>query len=180
MNLKKVIDMTTFFLVKANGSIPYLKLMKLLYLSDRTSLEKLGYSMSEDEHYSMPYGPILSLTLDLIRNTGGSREVKSQWGHFFQTNNFDIIAKERSPLSSLSKSDTAILDEIWDKYKDVDKFELADFTHRFCPEWKDPGKSRIKIKTSDILEALDIDSSTKDAFLIRQEEQESIASIFKK
>lgn len=178
MNLKKVIDMSTFFMSNAGGRIPYLKLMKLLYLSDRKCLEQFGYSMSEDTHYSMKYGPILSVTLDLLRNKPVAPKLKNEWSKFIKTDDYDVEIENSSNLSSLSQADTQLLEQIWEDYQDVEKFDLAEFTHQFCPEWKDPGNSRIKIETSDIFEALNMDTKIKEAYIMHQKEQDSIANIF--
>ena len=50
----------------AGGRMEYLKLIKLLYLAERESLVTLGSPLTYDACWSLPYGPILSATLDRV------------------------------------------------------------------------------------------------------------------
>ena len=68
----KTAQVAAFFLAKAPGHrMPHLKLMKLLYLADRESMRETGYPMSWDRLVSMPHGPVLSTTLNLINSVSG-------------------------------------------------------------------------------------------------------------
>ena len=51
---------------KEQDPMPHLKLMKLLYIVERTSLQKNGYPVLGDKLFSMDHGPVLSITLDYI------------------------------------------------------------------------------------------------------------------
>ena len=46
--------------------MPHLKLMKLLYLADREAVRNFGLPISGDKMVSMPHGPVLSMTLNLM------------------------------------------------------------------------------------------------------------------
>jgi uncharacterized phage-associated protein len=49
------------------GSMSYLKLMKLMYISDRKALVELGRPITFDRFVSMKHGPVLSRTLDVMK-----------------------------------------------------------------------------------------------------------------
>ena len=66
LNERKVSQMAAYFLYKRGGRMSHLKLMKLLYLADRESLRLYGLSMTGDCLVSMPHGPVLSMTLNLM------------------------------------------------------------------------------------------------------------------
>ena len=62
----KTAQAAAYLLYKSGGSMKHLKLMKLLYLADRLSWQERDYAITGDEYYSLPYGPVLSKTLDLM------------------------------------------------------------------------------------------------------------------
>lgn len=65
-NERKVAQMAAFLLGKGGDRMPHLKLMKLLYLSDREAMERYGFPISGDCIVAMPHGPVLSMTLNLM------------------------------------------------------------------------------------------------------------------
>ncbi|WP_410528940.1 SocA family protein [Serratia sp. AXJ-M] len=155
---KKVAQMAAYLLLKSDGRMAYLKLMKLLYLSDRQSLVKYGDMMSGDKMYSMQFGPILSETLDLIRRT--NRKGGEDWNSYLDKKGIDVVLQERpanfdwfDELGELSRADIKIMDSVYESYGHYDRFDLANLTHlqEVCPEWRDPGKSRLPIYARDIL-----------------------------
>ncbi len=156
---KKVAQMAAYLLLKSGGRMAYLKLMKLLYLSDREYLIKYGDLMSGDKFYSMKLGPILSETLNLMRNV--NKVGGNDWAKFISRKGSDVLLQpgfgERfeweEELGELSRADVKTLDSVFDKYGHYYKFDLANLTHlkEVCPEWRDPGKSRLPIYTKDIL-----------------------------
>jgi uncharacterized phage-associated protein len=66
-NERKVAQMAAFFLGQVQGGrMSHLKLMKLLYLAEREALRSLGLHLTGDHLVSMPHGPVLSMTLNLM------------------------------------------------------------------------------------------------------------------
>lgn len=76
----KIAQATAYLLHKAGGTMEHIKVMKLLYLADRLSWQRYGYSISNDEYYSLPYGPVLSNTLNLMRGEEASLYQKTVFG----------------------------------------------------------------------------------------------------
>jgi uncharacterized phage-associated protein len=60
------------FLQAAGGELEYLKLLKLMYLTERESLKTLSVSIKGDTFYSMKRGPVMSATYDLIKGKESS------------------------------------------------------------------------------------------------------------
>ena len=54
------------FLLKAGGAMPHVKLMRLLYITDRESYRIHGAPITRDSMVSMPQGPVLSGAHDLM------------------------------------------------------------------------------------------------------------------
>src|SRR5947199_6070444 len=68
-------------LKRRGGRMPYLSLIKLLYFADRKALLELGRPISYDLFVSMPHGPVLSRTLDLITGEPDPKN-PSYWGKY--------------------------------------------------------------------------------------------------
>lgn len=140
------------FLLSLNGNrLPYLKLIKLLYIADRYSLSEYHASITTSSYYSLKYGPVTSEILDLIKHPEDFSE-NGAWNSTIERQNYDVVLKKDYVPYYLSKSERAILAEIDYKYKNNGQFTLSEYSHTF-PEWKDPGDSRIPITIEDILQA---------------------------
>ena len=77
-NERKTTQMAAYFISHEGGEISKLKLIKLLYLAERESLRQHGRVMTGDRFVAMPYGPVLSMTLDLA-NENALVDESSPW-----------------------------------------------------------------------------------------------------
>ena len=76
-NERRAAEAAAYLLYRAGGTLPVLKLMKLLYLAERLSLQRHGEPLTGDRLVSMPHGPVLSITYTLIG--GGIKSCKGGW-----------------------------------------------------------------------------------------------------
>jgi len=151
---QKVTQMAAYFLQKRGGRMSYLKLMKLLYLSDREAMSQFGESISDDQAVSMPHGPVLSQTLDLI-NGDSSAAAWNAW--IAGEANYEVSLKvniNREALDELSDADLQIMDVIWARCGRMTRFQIRDYTHEHCPEWQDPNGSSFPISAASIFKAV--------------------------
>lgn len=155
-NEKKAAQVAAFFLFKGlqrHANITLLKLMKLMYLAERDSYKQYGEPIIGDALVSMPNGPVLSTTLDLI-NFGSSTNIVGGWdsliaersGRDMTLKRADAIRSEED-LRELSDSDIEILHSIWNDFGSKSAIWLREFTHdpANCPEWEDPDGSSVPI-----------------------------------
>lgn len=154
---RKATQMAAYFLHKNGGRMNLLKLIKLMYLADRESLNECGFAISGNHYYSLDHGPVLSETLDLMRGSEQS-DYWDQWiserdGHFLSLRNKD---PEPDDFGRLSPADCDIMDRIWRKFGSWGHWRIRDYTHKHCPEWQDPQGSSIPIKEQSIFEALGV------------------------
>lgn len=156
-NDRRIAHIAAYFAKKEGGRIAVLKLIKLMYLADRESLRKYGDPMTFDYMFSLPEGPILSRALDYMN--GQEKSSPGGWDDWMSARyNDDVALKHdfrREHLDELSEADLEILEEIWRRVGHMNKWELRDYTHLNCPEWKEPpggGRSRIRIR--DVLHAV--------------------------
>lgn len=138
------------------GDMNYLKLMKLLYLSDREAFTQTGLPISGDRWVSMPHGPVLSTTLNLIRDRSADLRVGSPWHDLLLTHaeRRSVTLKAGVPeLDELSEFHVSILNDVYGKFGHMTPFNLRDWTHQNLPEYKDPEGSSLPIEPRCVLEA---------------------------
>ncbi|SMB87529.1 Uncharacterized phage-associated protein [Pasteurella testudinis DSM 23072] len=164
----KTAQAAAYLLNKAGGTMDHLKLMKLLYLADRLSWEKYDQPISGDEYYSLPYGPVLSKTLDLMRGEAPELYERNKpitiWAEWIaDKENYKVSNAKPIDLNDeyffdrLSPSDEEVLDDIHNKFGHFGTFALVSYTHnpKFIPEWEEPNGSRKKIELNTLLTHLE-------------------------
>lgn len=175
-NEKKLTEATIFFLLQTkHNTINILKLMKLLYLTERKSFEMFHTPIIGDSLVSMKNGPVLSLTLDRINH--GS-EKKTYWDQFISDRkDHDLALKVDVPIQSdddlleLSDNDITVLKQIWFEFGDKNQWDLVDYTHDFCPEWRNPGSSMYPIGYKDLFKALNFSQELSNEIIDQLESQ---------
>ena len=142
-----------------------MKVLKILFYADRECLKQVGRPITGDTMCAMKYGPVLSNTLDLIRDRASDAQ---EWGQWIVTEHRNVRLARDPGNDELSPFEIDILHEMWDKYKDIDPFDLANDTHDLL-EWKKneppPGSSK-RIPFEDILESVgrtDVDGVAEEA-----------------
>lgn len=167
----KTTQAAAMFLKLAKGKMPYLKLLKLLYILDRKALLTWGHPVSYDSYVSMDKGPVLSKTYDLI-----TEEIEpgkdSYWRKYIsEPEHFSVKLIQNCSDDQLSEAEIELIQEVYKDFGEVDKWALVDLTHNF-EEWQDPHGSSIPIKYSDILKA---GYKTKDEIKAIESELNSLA-----
>ncbi len=166
---KKATDAAAFLLSLNNNELPYLKLIKLLYIADRISLSEYHYSITTDSYFSMKYGPVVSGIYDCITHWKDLPS-NSPWKNTIAINKKNYTAELRKKdctFDMLSEEEKDILKAVNDEHIKDDRFVLAEQTHSF-PEWKNPGQSRIPLPIEDIINA-----TLKD----KKEQEEALADL---
>lgn len=179
-NEPKVSQMAAYFLCKRGGLMSHLKLMKLLYLADRECLRLYGFSMTGDYLVSMPHGPVLSMTLNLM--DGDVESCENGWEHFISAKeNHELSLKENVDLNlldELSAADLQILESAWKKFGSMNRWEIRDYTHKFCAEWEDPHGSSKPIKFEKLFQSVGISPDNAERLAAQLEEQQHIDELF--
>jgi uncharacterized phage-associated protein len=179
-NERKVAQMAAFFLARRGGRMSHLKLMKLLYLADRESLRRYAMPLSGDRMVSMPHGPVLSRTLDLM--DGNVPSSPCGWEEWISDKeNHEVSLNENAAcgdFDELSPADLEILEEIWAKFGKMGRWEIRDFTHENCPEWEDPNESAQPITYKRVLTVLGYKPDQASALEEQIEEERSVERLF--
>ena len=165
-NEVKTTQIASLFIKKAGGRLNYTKLIKLLYLTDREAFRLWERPLTGDSYFSMPRGPVLSKTLDLI-NYEENPEDKSFWYRFISKENYNVTSIDEPGSGELSKREIDLIDRIHEKYKDKNQWQMIDICHDVCPEWEHPGDTSIPIRIEDILAHLN--KTERDIEVIEEE-----------
>ena len=150
-NEQKVTEAATHLLRLRGGSMHYLKLLKLLYIADREALRRWGIPISHDRYVSMSHGPVLSRTLNMIKD-GGSQSWSEKISAPFGDYEVKIIG-DHAEAQKLSPAEEKLLDEVYKEYGFQSRWDLVAHTHTF-QEWADPNGSSVAIELPRILEAI--------------------------
>lgn len=177
----KIAQMAAFFLGQTSErTMPHLKLMKLLYLSDREAVRILGWPMSGDGLVSMPHGPVLSQTLNLMDG-----DVESQPGGWEEwisdKENHELSLRKPLDLSSLDElapAEIDVLKKVWSVFGTMGKWEIRDWTHNHCPEWDDPRGSSYPIHYDALARAVGFDDDSAAELAAQIQAEQEIDRIF--
>jgi uncharacterized phage-associated protein len=166
---RKAAQMAAFFALKSatpkHGTIEKLKLIKLIYLSEREYLKQYHLPMLFDELYSLPHGPICSATLNGIDGKLCDGD-ETLWGEFIARNGNVVVAMKKFALESfdaISKREIKILKFAWHRFGDMTASQLRNYSHENCPEYTEIEKGRIPISYREVMEALGVGKAEADA-----------------
>jgi uncharacterized phage-associated protein len=161
-NVRKAAQVAAFFAMKEGGTIYVLKLVKLMYLADRRFMELYDVPILNDQLVSMPHGPVNSITYNYLN---GSME-STDWDDFLRDCENHQVSVSRidigqEQLDELSRAELRVLEEIWNQFGHMGRFEIRDYTHDNCPEWEDPNGSSTPIPYSRVFNFLNKRNSSE-------------------
>ncbi len=167
MQKDKVLQLMKLFSEKLGGSISDVKMMKLLYFTDRLCLLNTGHPVSYDNYYSLNRGPILSQTKAIIdANTDvdylaiftNPEVCHSPKG--FPLKRFSIKENQKEH-DALSEEEIDFAEQIFAQIGQLDDDDIVSYSHRkdICPEWSWPDGSRRPIDLESIFRTIGMDDS---------------------
>lgn len=159
----KACDVAAFFLSKSGGHMSMIKLMKLMYLAERESLNELHFPLLGDNLVSMNNGPVLSKTYDLMKRKVNHLTWCEKISIKDAAHNIKLLKpiREMDDLLELSRNEIKLLNKIWEKFGHFSHSSLIEYTHgSHCPEWRHPNGSTLPIRYEDILKSFKLDRDT--------------------
>ena len=183
-NEKKAAQAAAFLLFQAGQPMSVLKLTKLLYLAERRSFERFGSPIIGDRLVSMQHGPVLSATYDHMNGALESAEggweswIADRAGHDLDLRDRAALRDPAHDLLELSDADEEILADVWRQFGQMTGWELRNWTHRNCPEWKDPEGSMIPMKFEELFAALKYSPEQTREALERLESESAVTAAF--
>lgn len=176
---KKSTEAAILLLKMEGGRMKYIRLLKLLYLSDRKAYYKLGRSITNDSYCSMEHGQVPSRAYDLVKGTAAQTE--GIWSSFVNSpveKHYVELSENPENLRVLSESEIGIIRSVSLKYVDKKDFELADITKG--PEYVQVNDKIGMIPTpiEKILEALEYSDKQIDSIRGSLVEEAEIQAFF--
>lgn len=151
----KATQVACLLLKLKGGEMDYAKCIKLLYSIEKEALNRWMRPVIYDDLYSLPYGQVVSKTLD--RAEYQERNAQSFWGeHLKNYDGKNIRLIKECGKEKLSRAEIDLIEEIFEENKNKTPEQLFDEHHNpdLFPEWKDPQGSSIETKSSDLLRIL--------------------------
>ena len=143
------------FLDRAGGQINVMKLVKLLYLLDRLSLDRRGIPVVGGDYLSMRNGPVTSEVLDLINSGRLQGEADPRWEQCLSDRVNHEIKLERKPARlHISDAEIGLIDAIWAEHGGRDQWQLRDWCHDHCGEWTPLARGCAPIAVERIAQSL--------------------------
>lgn len=154
-NASKITEAAQTFLRMEGGKMEILKLVKLLYISERESFKKRGNPIYGGRYFSLPHGPITSEGLNLMDGEGLQSD-QMIWDAVISPrdgNWLSVVAD--SEIENLSRSETRILEEVYGVHGHRTAWELRCWCHENIPEYEELEKGRLPITLKEIGLAVD-------------------------
>lgn len=150
-NIDKAIAATAYLLEQEGGSDDMFPLIKKLYYADRSALIAWGDSITGDRLASLKKGPIVSMIYNLMKGEG-REENQILWDNAITREQpHTIRIRKEVNRGVLSQREMEELEKSRVVINGIRGETIADWLHRNCPEWTDPGDSSSPIDPSTIL-----------------------------
>ena len=151
------------------------RLLALLYLADRKSLEKTGRPIIGGRLVAMDHGPIHSEVYDFIK--GGHPE-QPKWSSYFSNDAYRVLLTLDPGVCALSRYEIDVLNEVSDEFIASGTWDVANATH-FLEEYQktyEAGTS-TPIPLEAVIEAVGL-GNKKDVILRDAEEKNFFDHLF--
>jgi len=158
---EKITQILNFFASKSDGKIPKLKALKLVFLADRYHLRKYGRLISNDNYVAMKYGPVPSTTMNIAEaDSFLDPKFKKYAVQYIKASNSGMRIESKKPVETdyFSESDLEALNFAWDKFGNLTRWSISDFTHEY-PEWK---KQEPALRAGSKVEHISLDDFFED------------------
>jgi uncharacterized phage-associated protein len=148
---EKTTQAALYLLGKRGGTMSYMKLIKLLYLADREALLRWARPITFDRYFSMNHGPVLSQTYRLIADELPPGQTSFWQDHIALARNKSVSIARQAEPDRLSQAEISLLDEIFTKYGQMNRWDLVNNVAHGLPEWVFPDGTSLPITYRDIL-----------------------------
>ena len=169
------VEQTVYYMLSklAIPSVDKIKLIKLMFMADKYHLLNYGRTITDDNYYAMPHGPVGGKTFNTLN--------ESAFDHnkfFILTDDNKVIKKDcKCEFELLSDTDKEAIEKIIEKFGKYETWDLVELTHKY-PEWqkyKDEVKSQ---KTSILLKTFELVSCVEgDGFNVSSEKIKALSEM---
>lgn len=126
---EKLCAMVLFFAHK-NKELLKTKLMKLLNYSDMIYYKENGVSMSGLKYAHLPYGPVPENFDMLFGKLSADKVAHIEVSYENGYEKHQVIPDREFPEKILSENETAVLERIYEKFKNFGSVEISNYSHK--------------------------------------------------
>jgi len=167
-------------LLKADGALraSRLRLLTLLYIADRESLQSRARPITGDSVIALNHGPVPEAADAMI---AGEHDAAPLWARYVErVGRRDVRLVDDPGIGELTRYEIAKLTEVAERYADADDWAVAEYGQTF-PEWighKPEKGGRNVIPVEDLLEATGL-GGVKDQLLAKAQGDAAAHGILK-
>lgn len=172
-NIRKATEASVQFVARSGGRINVMKLVKLIYLLDRLSIQRRSVPVVGGVYFSMRNGPVTSELLDLVNAGELAGETECRWEEFISGRKDHEVELRSSHLPDpefLSEAEIALLDEVFREHGARDQWQLRDWCHEHCGEWTPLQNGRERISIAEL--AINVGRTPQEAERLADEARE--------
>lgn len=182
-DVRKATQVAAYFLWKSERKMPYLKLMKMIYLAEKQFVLQYDEQLTGDQVVSSPQGPMLSSMYECVF---GGNDYWNNWinnpGQHALMFNGAIAVDRNMPLNTfdeLTEAELSCIDSVFEKYGQMDQAKLVELSKnpRFCPECEDTWDSLYPIAYRSMLMKNGKTEEQADAILERVKEVDDVYAL---
>lgn len=123
--------------------VGYTKVLKLLYILDRESLRKWGFTVTADDYESLKNGPVLKDTRTCLRHKSISDSVFKKYIQK-DVSGYIVPTESKCEYDEVSQAEVELIDNLLHRYGTCTTESMIEITHTFA-EWKETGGSNMTI-----------------------------------
>ena len=123
LDTEKAIQAVGVLLRRDGKRASRLRLLKLLYIADRISLEKTGSPMIGSKIVAMMHGPVHSAVFDLIK---GVHIDEPAWSRYFRNVGRDVVLEEEPEVGKLSRYEIELLNQVVDQRINLNDWDVVE------------------------------------------------------
>lgn len=139
---QRSLEASAYLIRHWTGEKTVMKLIKLLYLADRYSIQKYRLPITGDSYFGMKDGPVLSTVLNLLRG----KSLDAEWNRCIPpvSGKSECGLKADPGAENLSGADIIALDAVIKLYAGMSASQLRRLCHDKCKEYVDPIPRKLK------------------------------------
>lgn len=139
--MQNPVAIANYLIEKSNFKITPLQVVKLVYIAHGYTLALTGNPLFDEKVGAWKFGPVVPSVYHSFKHFGrGFIQEKSTEIDFDSNNIMELKNIDLDQDQSEYRNQKAILDKIWELYKDYDGFALIDITHKKNTPWEEAYK----------------------------------------
>jgi uncharacterized phage-associated protein len=175
-DFEKSLQAAAYLLHLEEGRMPYLRLLRLMYVAERELLAQTATPLTGDICKAMDHGPVLSHVFDLIKGKGSR---SAEWEAYIKRSGYAVKLVAIAGRGRLSGDVIDKLADVSERYREKSHWEHRDLALEF-PEWAKnfPGEGSALIPLKDILEAQGESQETLDLIREGETDRQHMSKVF--